>query len=89
MPWPVSDRATNLFSREILSEKRPFTTQIIGQSPLVERVLVALMADGHVLLEGVPGLAKTLLVKTASGVGYVNPVAQSRPGFRPQIGEKQ
>lgn len=65
------------------------STQIIGQSPLVERVLVALLADGHVLLEGVPGLAKTLLVKKASGVGCINLVAQSRPGFRPQIGEKQ
>ena len=63
--------------------------QIIGQATLIKRVLVALLADGHVLLEGVPGLAKTLLVKTASGVGCINPVAQSRPGFRPQIGEKQ
>ena len=35
-----------------------------GRTTLVERVLVALLADGHVLLEGVPGLAKTLLVKT-------------------------
>ena len=65
------------------------STQIIGQHTLVERVLVALLADGHVLLEGLPGLARTLLVKTASGVGCINPVAQSRPGFRPQIGEKQ
>ena len=36
---------------------------IIGQDRLVERALVALLADGHILLEGVPGLAKTLLVK--------------------------
>ena len=42
------------------------STQIIGQPTLVERVLVALLADGHVLLEGVPGLAKTLLVKTVA-----------------------
>ena len=41
---------------------------IIGQEALVERVLVALLADGHILLEGVPGLAKTLLVKTLSNV---------------------
>ena len=37
---------------------------IVGQDRLVERALVALLADGHILLEGVPGLAKTLLVKT-------------------------
>jgi MoxR-like ATPase len=37
---------------------------IVGQSYLVERLLLALLADGHVLLEGVPGLAKTLSVKT-------------------------
>src|SRR5712672_1755319 len=39
---------------------------IVGQKYLVERLLVVLLADGHVLLEGVPGLAKTLSVKTLS-----------------------
>jgi len=39
---------------------------MVGQETLVERVLIALLADGHILLEGVPGLAKTLLVKTVS-----------------------
>jgi MoxR-like ATPase len=37
---------------------------IVGQAYLVERLLIALLADGHVLVEGVPGLAKTLSVKT-------------------------
>lgn len=37
---------------------------VIGQDAVVERLLVALLANGHVLLEGMPGLAKTLLVKT-------------------------
>jgi MoxR-like ATPase len=37
---------------------------IVGQRSLVEKMLVALIADGHVLIEGVPGLAKTLAVKT-------------------------
>ena len=40
---------------------------IVGQAYLVERLLVALLANGHVLIEGVPGLAKTLSVKTLSG----------------------
>ena len=37
---------------------------IVGQQYLVERLLIALLADGHVLIEGVPGLAKTLSVRT-------------------------
>ena len=37
---------------------------IVGQNYLIERLLLCLLADGHVLLEGVPGLAKTLSVKT-------------------------
>jgi MoxR-like ATPase len=39
---------------------------IIGQKHLVDSLLVALLSDGHVLLEGVPGLAKTLAIKTLS-----------------------
>ncbi|RMD88577.1 MAG: ATPase [Calditrichaeota bacterium] len=39
---------------------------IVGQKYMVERLLIALLANGHVLLEGVPGLAKTLAVKTLS-----------------------
>ena len=37
---------------------------IIGQTPVVEHLFVSLLCKGHVLLEGVPGLAKTLLIKT-------------------------
>ena len=37
---------------------------IVGQKAMVERILIGLLAGGHVLLEGVPGLAKTLTVKT-------------------------
>ncbi len=37
---------------------------IVGQEMVIDQVLIALLADGHVLLEGVPGTAKTLLVKT-------------------------
>jgi MoxR-like ATPase len=46
---------------------------VIGQDAAVERLLVALLTGGHVLLEGMPGLAKTLLVKslgTALGVDF-------------------
>ena len=37
---------------------------IIGQKHLVESLLVGLLSNGHILLEGVPGLAKTLAIKT-------------------------
>jgi MoxR-like ATPase len=40
---------------------------IIGQKYLIERLLVGLLANGHILIEGVPGLAKTLSVKVLSG----------------------
>lgn len=39
---------------------------IIGQKHLVDSLLIALLSDGHILLEGVPGLAKTLAIKTLS-----------------------
>ena len=39
---------------------------IVGQESMFERLLLALLADGHILLEGVPGLAKTLTIKTLS-----------------------
>ncbi len=39
---------------------------IVGQKYLVERLLIGILADGHILIEGVPGLAKTLSVKTLS-----------------------
>lgn len=39
---------------------------IVGQKEMVERLLIALLADGHILLEGVPGLAKTLAIKSLS-----------------------
>ncbi len=41
---------------------------IVGQKYMVERLLIGLLADGHILLEGVPGLAKTMAVKTLSSV---------------------
>ncbi|MFZ2321103.1 MAG: AAA family ATPase, partial [Pseudomonas sp.] len=46
--------------REALVALRHFlSTQILGQEKLIERLLIALLADGHMLVEGAPGLAKT------------------------------
>ncbi len=41
---------------------------IVGQKHLVESLLIGLLADGHILLEGVPGLAKTMAIKTLSSL---------------------
>lgn len=52
-----------LFVRDLRTE---INKMMVGQERLVDRMLIALLADGHILLEGVPGLAKTLLVKTTA-----------------------
>ena len=49
------------FVEKLLSE---IGKVIIGQKYMVERLLIALFSNGHALLEGVPGLAKTLAVRT-------------------------
>ena len=41
---------------------------IVGQKHLIDSLLIGLLSDGHILLEGVPGLAKTLAVKTLAGL---------------------
>jgi len=53
----------SLFVQELLAEMGKV---IVGQKYLVERLLIGLLANGHILLEGVPGLAKTLSIKTLS-----------------------
>jgi MoxR-like ATPase len=46
--------------------KEWLTSKIVGQEHLVERLMIALLADGHLLVEGAPGLAKTKAIKTLS-----------------------
>lgn len=48
----------------IASIKRGMEGVIVGQKHLVDSLLIGLLSDGHILLEGVPGLAKTLAIKT-------------------------
>ncbi|MDX8152315.1 MoxR family ATPase [Patulibacter brassicae] len=60
---PIEDAARDL--EAVLHEVKRV---VVGQDAMLERVLVALLAGGHVLLEGVPGLAKTLTVKTLATV---------------------
>ena len=54
-------RTESAFVRDVLHEVEKV---IVGQRQMVERVLLGLLTGGHVLLEGVPGLAKTLTVNT-------------------------
>ena len=62
-PVPAADARDRL--EQALFEIRRV---IAGQDAMLERVLVCLLAQGHLLIEGVPGLAKTLTIKTTAGV---------------------
>ena len=69
----------SLFIHDMLAE---INKVMVGQEKLVERVLIALLADGHLLLEGVPGLAKTLLIKT---IAQTIQAEYSRIQFTPDL----
>src|SRR5512133_3246156 len=56
----ASAEASSLMERILYEVKRV----VVGQDHFLERVMVAVLAQGHLLVEGVPGLAKTLTVKT-------------------------
>ena len=62
--------------------KMEMSKVIIGQKHLIDNLLIALLADGHILLEGVPGLAKTLSIKTLSQIIDVD---FSRIQFTPDL----
>jgi MoxR-like ATPase len=61
---PMHDEEVAAVARGLKAVLHETKKVVIGQDAMLERVLVALLAGGHVLLEGVPGLAKTLTVKT-------------------------
>ena len=63
------ERATDLIAEQasnVDAIRREVNKVLVGQEKLLDRMLIALMAKGHILLEGVPGLAKTTAVKTLS-----------------------
>lgn len=55
----------SVFIKNIMQE---VDKRIVGQKYMIERILIGLLADGHILLEGVPGLAKTLAVSTLADI---------------------
>lgn len=72
----------NKFSDKIKEVRKELSKVIIGQETIVEELLISLFAKGHCLLVGVPGLAKTLLIKTLSEVLDLN---FSRIQFTPDL----
>ena len=62
--------------------KQELSTVIVGQTKMIDQMLVAILANGHVLLEGVPGVAKTITAKLLSktlNIGF------SRIQFTPDL----
>jgi MoxR-like ATPase len=58
------ERQTARFQEDFRRVKQEIAKVIVGNEPIIDGVLICLLANGHALLEGVPGLGKTLLVRT-------------------------
>ncbi|MFM1882690.1 MAG: hypothetical protein RJA05_1099 [Planctomycetota bacterium] len=74
--------AAAAFGQTVLAMRQEVGRVLVGQQAVVDECLVALLADGHVLLEGVPGLGKTLLVRT---LGQILGLRFSRIQFTPDL----
>src|SRR5437868_6467099 len=77
-----TEQQIQLFRETYASLKNEIGKVIVGHEHIVDGALVALLAGGHVLLEGVPGLGKTLLVRTLS---QVLDISFSRIQFTPDL----
>lgn len=77
-----NERDFKEFNDKFISIKEEIQRAIIGQEELIEKVLIAMLCEGNVLLEGVPGLGKTQLVKT---IGQVLNLDFSRIQFTPDL----
>ncbi|AOU62217.1 AAA family ATPase [Legionella pneumophila] len=64
----LDDKVADNVQQKILQLSRHLNSRILGQKDLISRLLIALLADGHLLVEGAPGLAKTRAVKELSDV---------------------
>ena len=60
---PPSAPSSGRLHQTFIDLRRQLSEEIVGQSELVERLLIALLADGHLLVEGAPGLAKTTAIR--------------------------
>jgi len=69
-------------SSQLLKIREQVARVVVGQQPLIDRLLLALLCNGHVLLEGVPGVAKTL---TVNSLAQVIQATFSRIQFTPDL----
>lgn len=76
------NEAVRAESQEVQAALREVKKVIVGQGAVLDRMMVALLCRGHVLVEGVPGLAKTLAVRT---LGQVLELGFSRIQFTPDL----
>src|SRR5438093_9660292 len=77
-----TEQAIQSFRESYIALRDEIGKVIVGHDPIVEGTLIALFSGGHVLLEGVPGLGKTLLVRT---LGEVLDLSFSRIQFTPDL----
>ena len=74
----ISQKYSKIISNVMLETQK----NIIGQEDIIKKILISIISDGHVLLESVPGLAKTLMIKTMAEIFSVNSV---RIQFTPDL----
>jgi len=70
------------FQKDIEKAKEELAKVIVGQKQIIEGIIIAILSNGHVLLEGVPGLGKTLLIKS---LGQIMDLKFSRIQFTPDL----
>ena len=70
------------YSKIISNVIEEIKKNIVGQDEVIRKIIISIIADGHVLLESVPGLAKTLMIKTMADIFSVNNV---RIQFTPDL----
>ena len=78
----LPESALQLATQQLTKVRNEIGKIIVGQQDVVDGVLICLLADGHVLLEGVPGLGKTTLLRTLSRVLHLK---YSRIQFTPDL----
>ena len=74
----ISQKYSKIISNIMIETQK----NIIGQEDIIKKILISIISDGHVLLESVPGLAKTLMIKTMADIFSVNNV---RIQFTPDL----
>jgi len=79
---PETEKEVNYIKNNLNRVRQEISKAVIGQKRIVNEFLEALLSNGHVLIEGVPGLAKTLLVRTLS---VVTGCVFSRIQFTPDL----